>query len=370
MKGLFLWISQLNNNFWSRISKSTDADVKSLGVYRIIVGLSLLTLNFQNVSWVGYSPQAFFKPPVLSVAYFFKGFPSPSFFIGIEVILTILALFITLGIKTRLSIVFYIISSLIALNLKYSLGKINHDEIMTYAALFCMSFSGCGHELALVPDKTVDKEWTKKSLSLLSVLLCFGFFSAGFEKVVGWIKFDFNLSGSAGWFYPGYYVLEKQYLLAPIAKHLPFWAFKIMDFLVVPFELSSFFFLLSSKKAWRIWLILACSFHMGNTLILNINFISLSVVYLAFINYSKLYPRIKYFVSLKYMQVSIFCLLSLIVIFRIKNSLSSISIKKSFDDNLYIGYLYFTIIFWLLIMTIIYKSTFSEEKEYQRIPEV
>src|SRR4028119_1342057 len=105
MKELFLWISQLNNNFWSRISKSTDADVKSLSVYRIIVGLSLLTLS-QNNLWVGYNPQAFFKPPVLSVAYFFKGFPSPSFFIGVEVILTILALFITLGIKTRLSIVF------------------------------------------------------------------------------------------------------------------------------------------------------------------------------------------------------------------------------------------------------------------------
>ncbi len=360
MKELFLWISKLNNNFWLRVSKSTNEDVRSLCVYRIIAGLSLLTINYKNISWIGYSPKIFFNPPVLSIASFFNGFPSANFFVAMELLLILLSLFITVGIKTRISSFLYIIVSVITLNFKYSLGKIDH-EIMQYVLLFCMSFSGWGHYLAVVPDKIATTDSTKKSLSLLSVMVCFAFFSAGFEKAVGWINFDVNSNGSGNWFYVGYYILERQYLLAPFFKYMPFGGFKIMDFVAVLFELSPLFFLLTSKKAWRIWLIIACSFHLANTLILNINFIGISIIYLAFVDYSALFSKIKYLASFTFTKIAAFCGLSLIAVYRIKNCLSAGSINRSSaDDDLYIGYLYFGIILWILIIALIYKNAFRK----------
>src|SRR3982751_4240168 len=101
MKELSRWIEELNNNFWLRVSRSTNQDIKSLCVYRIIAGLFLLTFSYTSISWVGSSPQAFYDPPVLSIASFFSGFPSLGFFKVMELLLILLAVFITLGIKTR-----------------------------------------------------------------------------------------------------------------------------------------------------------------------------------------------------------------------------------------------------------------------------
>lgn len=360
MKELFLWGNRLNNKFWFRVSKSTQADVRSVCVYRIMAGLSLLTINYKNIAWIGNSPQAFFKPPLLSLAVLFKGFPSPVFFSAMEVLLIIAALFITVGIKTRISTFAYIIISVFTLNFKYSFGKIDH-EIMSNVLLLCMSFSGWGRYLAIVPDKIKNTDSAEKSLSLLSVLLCFAFFSAGFEKAVGWINFDVNSNGSGRWFYVGYYILERQYLLAPFVAHMPFWIFKVMDFLAVPFELSPLFFLLSSKKAWRFWLLIACTFHIANTLVLNINFIGLAIIYLAFIDYTKLFSKIEYLASMKIMKVAFFCVLAFLVIIRIKNAVTpGIINKTSGNEDLRAGYLYFGILLWALVIALIFKNTFRK----------
>src|SRR3954454_13460696 len=103
MKESLHWINKLNKNFWIRVTKSTNEDVLSLSVFRIIVGLSLLTINYKNISWIGTTPHVFYNPPALSVAGFFSSFPSPVFFVTIELLLILLSVFITLGIKTRIS---------------------------------------------------------------------------------------------------------------------------------------------------------------------------------------------------------------------------------------------------------------------------
>lgn len=357
-------MNKLNDVFWSRVSESTNSNVNSVCVYRIIAGLFLLCINFKSVSWIGYTPQAFFQPPVLSIANLFQGFPPPGFFITMDILLIILSVFITAGIKTRISVFIYIIISLTVSNFQYSLGKIDHG-VMLSALLFCMSFSGWGRDLAVVPDKIWKIDSVKKSLSLLSVLLCFAFFSAGFEKALAWINFDLNKNGSGSWFYIGYYVLERQRLLAPLFAHLPFWIFKIMDFLAVPFELSPLFFLLTSQKAWRIWILIASAFHIGNTLILNINFIGLAIVYLAFMDYTALFSKIKYLTSLKSVKIAMLFALTLIIFFRIKNSFSYIPVNTSlFNPDSRSNSLYYSIVLWVLIIAFIYKNAFK--KTYTR----
>src|ERR1700712_4731052 len=100
MRGLYFWINNLNQTFWSRVSKSTNVNVRSLCVYRIFVGFYLLTFSYPDISWLRSVPQAFFKPPALSIASFANGFPSPVFFTVAQLLLILLAAFIALGIKT------------------------------------------------------------------------------------------------------------------------------------------------------------------------------------------------------------------------------------------------------------------------------
>ncbi|MCC8407466.1 hypothetical protein LJ707_00890 [Mucilaginibacter sp. UR6-1] len=211
---------------------------------------------------------------------------------------------ITLGIKPRIAVFVFIITKVGVLNYQYSFGKIDH-EILLPAMLACMSFSGWGLKLALWPDRPAKFDSTTKCLSLLAVLICFGYFTAGFEKAINWINFDLSSNGSARWFYNSLYNYQRQPILAPLLKTAPFWLFKIMDFTGVLFELMPFAALLYSRKAWQTWLLMAAGFHLINLLFFNINFIVNGIVYMAFIDYSLLYNFIKKTIALSWMRIAI-----------------------------------------------------------------
>ncbi len=360
MKKLLPWINNLNNIFWSGVVKSTNVDVKSLCVFRIITGVFLLCIYCPSFSWIANFPQAFFDPPFLSLANLIHRFPAKEFFMIIDLILLITAVFITLGIKAKISTFIYAFTSIIGFNFQFSFGKIDHT-ILLPIMLFCMAFSGWGAHLAVVPDKVTNTTSTAKSLSLLSVLICFSFFSAGFSKAFNWINFDTNISGSAAWFYSAFYLHDQQrFLLAPFIKYLPFLSFKVMDFIAVSFELSPLLFLLTSRKAWRVWMMLACLFHILNTLILNINFIFNSIVYLAFADFTYLFQKIKYLCTLKLVKALIYACLSLITIVRINYSFNSIKSSNIFwPDHFKEFNLYFAVLIWIIVLMLLSKGIFQ-----------
>ncbi len=223
-------------------------------------------------------------------------------------------------------------------------------------------FSGWGQYLAVLPDKVTNISSTAKSLSLLSVLICFGFFSAGFVKTVHWINFDLNISGTAKWFYSQFYSIEReQLLLAPYIKYLPFWTFKIMDFIAVSFELSPLLFLLLGRKAWRVWILIACVFHMFNTLMLNINFIFTSIAYLCFADFTPWFKKIKYLSALKSVKSVICSSLALIIIVRVYYSFNLIFATNIFFPEYSVEMnLYFALLIWNIIIILLFKSTFRK----------
>jgi hypothetical protein len=63
---------------------------------------------------------------------------------------------------------------------------------------------------------------------------------------------------------------------------------ELADYVAPAFELSGFAFLLYSRRAWRLWLLLACGFHLGNALLLNIAFTQQALTYLIFVDLSRL----------------------------------------------------------------------------------
>lgn len=130
-----------------------------------------------------------------------------------------------------------------------------------------------------------------------------------------------------------------------------------MDFIAVAFELSPLLFLLTSKKAWRAWILIACLFHTFNTLMLNINFISIGIIYLAFADFTHLFNKIKYFYSLKLVKPFIYLCLSLIIFIRINYSINSITATNIFlPGNLIEINLYFAIIIWIIILSLFISS--------------
>lgn len=286
MKKIYHYAEQLNNIFWKRVTQSTLIKESSLGIFRWIFGIFLLLFFVPQFSWIAQVPNAFFNPPYLSLANLLTQFPGDLFFKILTLLIITSLVCLTIGIKARLSSSIFLFCWFIGNNFQYSFGKIDH-EIMMLALLLCMIFSNWGRHYALIADKPLSRNSSQQALALFSVLLAFGFFTAGLAKALNWVDFDFSTNGFLSWFYSGYYNLNRTLLLAPTILYLPKWIFEFFDYAAVVFELSAFIALLSSRKWWRIWLLVACLFHLSNTLLLNISFFNHFLVYLVFVDFSR-----------------------------------------------------------------------------------
>lgn len=281
------YVRKLNRLFWQRVSGSTTIGLDSLGISRILVGLFILAIRSPSFRWLSDVPSALFSPSLLIPSRLFGGFPPSWLVFGLDVGLTVSILFVTLGVYTKLSGISWSILYIVGNSFAFSFGKIDHGILLPLTVL-CMSFSGWGKHYALLPERTVSERAIKRSLSLLSVLIAFGMFTAGFEKAVFWIDLDPNTGGFMRWYYSGFFGHMRQRLLAPLLQHTSFQLFEIADYSAVLFELSPFIFLLKSHRAWTFWLLIACLFHLANVLFLNINFIVHVPVYLVFVDWKRL----------------------------------------------------------------------------------
>ncbi|MEM1309666.1 MAG: hypothetical protein AAGF98_09325, partial [Cyanobacteria bacterium P01_H01_bin.153] len=110
------------------------------------------------------------------------------------------------------------------------------------------------------------------AIAVLACILSFGMFTAGYEKYQNWLDFDLGTNGVLSWFYPGYFNLDSQFLMADLVFKIPFWLLELMDYSAVLLELTPFLCLIAGARFWKAWLLTACMFHLANLLILNIPF--------------------------------------------------------------------------------------------------
>ncbi|MCE6992754.1 hypothetical protein [Dyadobacter sp. CY323] len=363
MRNLLIWIRGQNNWFWAAIIRSTAIDSKSLAVFRMMVGLYLLCINSPNFLWLSDVPQAFFEPPFFSIASFFGGFPGHLVLVLANVLLIILSAMLFLGVKARFSTITYTIIYIVCCSFQFSFGKIDHSPVLILALLVCMIFSDWGTYLALIPDKPRKVNQINMSLPLLSVFVCFGFFSAGFEKAIMWIDLDFTTNGSGAWFYKELHL--RAYLLAPyIPKFMPFWGFKVMDYLGVIFELTPIFFLLHSRMAWKLWLIAACIFHFLNGVILNINFMNLFIVYVSFLDYSSWYNSLEHALKKQPWKIALVSTSIVLLCVRLINLFRGVP-----GGNIFFDYdqkennLYLSVLIWIVAIFLLLKSILTGSKK-------
>jgi hypothetical protein len=276
---------------WQRLEETCNNDARSLGLFRIFWGWFILLFVAPYSAFVSQVPQAFYNPPVLSLANLFAGFPPYWLMLGGDLVEIWLVVLITVGIKTRWCTIAFCLLTFLSHSFLYSFGKIDHDVVL-WAVTLCLAFTDWGVHYALIPDRRADPKVTTRALATAGVVIAFGFFTAGFEKALHWVNFDFSSGGFLSWFYPGYYLLDRKFLLAPLVFRVPAQSFKILDYTAVAFELSPFLFLFAGRTAWRVWLLVATCFHLANALLLNIPFYFHVLVYLPFITFPRGFGRV------------------------------------------------------------------------------
>ena len=276
---------------WQRLEDTCSNDTRSLGLFRIFWGMYILLFIAPSTAYVGQVPQAFYNPPVLSLASLFAGFPPYWLMLAGDLAKIWLLVLITIGLKARFCTIILCLLTFLSENFLYSFGKINHDALL-WAVALCLAFTDWGVPYALLPDRRVNPKTATRALATAGVLIAFGMFTAGFDKALHWINFDLSTGGFLSWFYGGYFILDKRLLLAPLVFRVPPQSFKILDYAGVAFELSPFFFLLAGRTAWRVWLLVAICFHLANALLLNIPFYGQVLVYLPFVAFPRSFGRV------------------------------------------------------------------------------
>lgn len=281
-----------------RISRSIESwkaqysvDGNSLAVYRFLFSGWMMLFGPPQYAWLGEVPKAFYSAPPLSIASFFDTFPDASFFRLLDGVIAASLIFVAVGFLTRLSTGVLLVSLLVGNSFQYSFGKIDH-AILVQCVLLVMIFANWGRSLSI--DQLIFQRRFRgdPSIWLLALLLAFGFFSAGFGKAINWIDFDPRWNGFLNWLYSGYYTLGRQDLLAPVAINIrPLWIWELADISAVVFELG--FLVAILRHRWLMtWLAIACAFHLTNCLVLNIPFSIYAICYLAFVPWTKVFPRL------------------------------------------------------------------------------
>ncbi|MEM6598172.1 MAG: hypothetical protein AAF635_08385 [Cyanobacteria bacterium P01_C01_bin.69] len=280
----------------SNIKKSTKISLSSLCCFRIIFSLFTIVFSWHRYTWLEDVPDAFFDPPLLSLASLLNAFPPKPFFQSLDLAIGLCSITLLLGLFTQLSTRLLLTMLIIGSTFQYSLGKIDHGDALYLSTLFAMCFQDWGsllsvdalykkshsaHGHKIVSHKTVD-------LSFLAILIAFGFLTAGLGKALNWIDLDLTTNGFLSWFYDGYFNQGRDRLLAPFVLKINaplLW--EIIDTSAVIFELGALIAILSRRR-WYAWLTIACIFHLANCLLLNIDFEMNAIVYLAFIPWAEL----------------------------------------------------------------------------------
>jgi hypothetical protein len=258
--------NQLGRFYQRIISNSTT---EGLSNYRAIIGLFYISI-FSGWSWIANSPHGFYDPPILSIGNLFSSFPSPWLCYIADFLFVIFLVLFTFGIRVRISLMALFLIGIVMSSFENSFGKIDHTSLSWFTFL-------------LLCFTSIDGKQGRPGTSLIAVMISFGLFTAGFQKMFNWVDFDLQTSGFLKWFFECYFRVAEKGLLADVIFDLPMVVIEFMDYAAVFIELTAFVWLLLGKNFWRGYLIVLCFFHLLNELFLKISFAPNSIIYGIFI---------------------------------------------------------------------------------------
>jgi predicted DCC family thiol-disulfide oxidoreductase YuxK len=265
---------------------------EGLALSRIFFAGFFLITGIPTFSWVSRNPPGFFAPPQLSVANLFASFPPVGVMRTLDLVICVLLIFLLVGLETKASSILLTVAWILGNSFRFSFGKIDHS-ILAVVTPAVMAFSGWGDMYSI--DARIRKAAPRLNawpLTLLALLIAFGFFSGGLPKLLSWVDFDLTTQGVRSWLVNGWYGLHRTKLLAPFAMsvHNPY-VWEAFDLMAVVFEVG-FLFSLARRGLFRAYLFIAIMFHLVNVLMLNIAFLTLIPVYVVLAPWERIVPRL------------------------------------------------------------------------------
>ena len=283
MTRLLSFIDKGLHPLFQRLESSTWVSTEQLACFRVVYGAMMLLYFLPSWSYLNDVPPAFFNPYKLSFAYLTNDYLPNTLHTGLDILIVVLLLFITLGIYSRWSLLLMYILSSILFSYTFSFGKIDHFTNLFLFTYPVLAFTNAGTRFALIKDKPVSERMQSGALMVLGVVIAFGLFNAGISKCMDWIDFNLNTSGYGSWLYYVYFNSENTHLLVPYMFNVPTQLFEPMDYLASIFEVVGIFFLLKGRRYWVFYLLMASFFHLANLFTLNLSFALNTLTYGIFI---------------------------------------------------------------------------------------
>ncbi|MCZ6675091.1 MAG: hypothetical protein O7C75_19330 [Verrucomicrobia bacterium] len=267
--------------------ESYSFDAKQWGLFRIIYALFMLVLfGLPQLVYLDGLPDAFFKPPRMSIGQFASGFPDLLFLQILGLLIVVAYLCILFGYRTKTASIAGVLLAFFAKTFVYSLGQINHD-FMVWLVPLAGAFANWGAGYSIdAKNRSLEKSSQTQSwpIVLLVIIFCFAFALSGIHKILGgWTNLDLTavqqmLARSA-------VVSQRDHFLAPFFltfNNYYFW--KAIDFLTLFFEIGIVVGIFL-PRVFRIFLMAAVGFHAANLLMLNIDFSFNFAFYALFLNW-------------------------------------------------------------------------------------
>jgi predicted DCC family thiol-disulfide oxidoreductase YuxK len=255
---------------WLRREYQVTAE--GLAVTRVLYAAVLLAIALPRWLWIPTLSAPFYRPP-LGIASLFATPPDPWFFIGLNLVAIGAAVCLIAGYHTRISSVGAAGALLVGNSFGYAFGKIDHDVMLIVVPL-AGAAAGWGNALSL--DARTHRAMSVRPwpVALMTVALGFAMAYAGVMKAAtGWLDVERQAVYTiVVWnaILVGGENLANQFVVGlTLAPAL----WELLDWTVVAFEVG---FLVAIVR--RQWLVsacaLACLFHAGNTVLLEIPFVA------------------------------------------------------------------------------------------------
>jgi len=271
------------NRFEQWIFESYSPGAEGLALYRIFASLLFLFFllpDFNFYSVLASYPTDFFTPPP-GPMMLFDDFPPEIFLQLVHLLLIICWIAVLFGIYTKVSSITAGISMLILQGFMFSLGKINHEILLSVTPIV-MAFSNWGAAYSFDSAKRRVSEKTEGwPLVLLALFIGFMMFTAGFPKILGgWL--DPSTQATKGHLLNQYFMRGRQDLLADVAVQIDAaWIWEFLDWATIIFEVG--FLVAVLKAGWfRLFCCFAALFHFSTMMTLNIAFLPNFLAYAAF----------------------------------------------------------------------------------------
>ena len=286
------------NKFEQWIFESYSPGADGLAIYRIFASLLFLFFllpDFGLYSVLTSYPTDFFTPPP-GPMMLFDDFPPEIFLQAVHILLILSWIGVLLGVYTKISSIAAGISMLILQGFMFSLGKINHELLLSVTPIV-MAFSNWGAAYSFDSAKRSVSEKTEGwPLVLLALFIGFMMFTAGFPKILGgWL--DPSTQATKGHLFNQYFMRGRQDLLADVAVQIDSaWIWEFLDWATILFEVG--FLVAVLKAGWfRLFCCFAVMFHFSTMMTLNIAFLPNFLAYAAFFKWDDFTESLKKWIS-------------------------------------------------------------------------